>query len=131
MTGTEVERIDQLMDELKVKRREAAKRERERERRKEERRRKVIGQVCMEHGNDALMAQIYGLLKKHAPVSDFPLWPDLFPEQAAASSKKKARSKTASSPETPTPNESEAVTGDLEAEDCEPIEVAWDPQARD
>ncbi len=82
MAETEVERLDRQMAELKEKRRAALKREREKERRKEKRRRQLMGDICMEHGDAALMAQIHALIKEHVPVADMPLWPELFPEQA-------------------------------------------------
>ena len=82
MAETELERLDRQMVELKEKRRAAVKREREKERRQEKRRRQLIGDICMEHGDEALMAQIHALIKEHVPVADIPLWPELFPEQA-------------------------------------------------
>lgn len=123
MAETGTQRLDRQMKEMKIRRRQEAKRERERERRKEQRRRQVIGRICVEHGDAALMAQIHELLKQHAPVSDFPLWPDLFPEQAEGASKRKATSKKASQPEELAREEDEAVLGDGHIEARERVEA--------
>ncbi len=88
MIDAEIERYDQLLVEIKQKRRAALKRKREQERRKEKRRREVIGNLCVEHGDAALMERIDALLKAHVPVADMPLWPDLFPEQAPEANRK-------------------------------------------
>ncbi len=82
-----------------------------------------MGNICTEHGDAALMVQIHDLIKQHLPVSEMPLWPNLFPEQAAGASKRKATSKTASHPEEPARDEHEAVFGDLQAEARESVEV--------
>lgn len=96
MAETEVERYDRQLAEIKQKRRAALKREREKERRKEKRRREIIGNLCVEHGDAALMAQIHALIKEHVAVADMPLWPELFPEQAPDAERPKSKPETPS-----------------------------------